>query len=58
VIPYIDEMEKRIANLERFQDTLKAKAARVDELEIALRRTKEQNTRLISSRTEVASNGS
>jgi hypothetical protein len=57
VIPYIDELEKRIVNLDRFQDTLKAKAARVDDLEVALRRTKEQNTRLISSRTEVATNG-
>jgi hypothetical protein len=57
VLPYIDELERRIVNLDRFQDTLKAKAARVDDLEIALRRTKEQNTRLISSRTEIATNG-
>jgi hypothetical protein len=33
------------------------KAAKVDEMEFALRRIKEQNARLIASRTEVAENG-
>jgi len=56
VLPYIDELEKRIVNLDRFQDTLKTKAARVDALEIDLRRTKEQNARLIS-RVATPSNG-
>jgi len=58
ILPYIDELEHQVLNLERFQETLKAKAAKVDDLEVALRRSKEQNTRLIASRTQVAANGS
>jgi hypothetical protein len=54
VLPYIDELERRITNMEKLHNSLRDKASRVDNLEVELRRTKEHNTRLISARAAEA----
>lgn len=51
VIPLIEEFEKTITNLEKFQQPLREKAARVEPLEREIRMLKEQNVRLIAGRT-------
>lgn len=48
VIPYIDELERTITNLGSQIDTLRGKASKFDDLEIAIRKLREQNNRLIA----------
>ena len=54
VIPYIDELERTISNMEKASETYRVRASQLDVAEITIRKLREQNSRLLA---RIAENG-